>query len=112
MHNGAFVCLDDAIRHHVDVFESLANYSTERLDVGLHGPLGPVQPMLDRVHPLSGTPRALSDEEVRHITDFVRFALADPDAHPDRLRSLVPLMVPSGLTVHDFDFTVSAVDCF
>ncbi|MCH7992525.1 MAG: hypothetical protein IIC35_08925 [Gemmatimonadetes bacterium] len=112
MHNGAFVCLENAIRHHVDVFESLANYSTERLDVGLHGPLGPVQPMLDRVHPLSGTPRDLSDEEVRHITDFVRFALADPDAHPDRLRSLVPLTVPSGLAVHDFDFTVSAVDCF
>lgn len=111
MHNGAFVCLDEAIRHHTDVYESLASFTTEKLEASLRGPLGPAQPMLDRVHHLSKTPPDLTEEEILEITAFIRFALTDPDAHPERLRSLIPATVPSGLPVHDFDFDLPPNDC-
>jgi cytochrome c peroxidase len=111
MHNGAFLCLEDAIRHHTDVYASLDAYTTNRLDADLRGTPGPEQPMLDRIHHLSREPRNLSDEEIRQITAFVRFALADPRAHPSQLRALIPASVPSGLPVHEFDFDTPISDC-
>jgi len=111
MHNGAFLCLEDAIRHHTNVYESLATYSTDRLDTSLQGTLGPVQPMIDVIHAFSRTPRDLTEDEVGMIIDFVAHALTDPEAAPDRLRSLLPLSVPSGLPLHDFEFDAPRPDC-
>ena len=73
---------------------------------------GPVAPMLERIHNLSEEPRDLTEQEVRLITEFVRYGLSDPEAHPNRLRSLVPATVPSGRAVHDFDFDMPAPICF
>jgi cytochrome c peroxidase len=112
MHNGAFLCLEDAIRHHTDVYASLDTYTTVRLDQDLRGRLGPERPMIDRLHPIAAEPRDLSDEEIRQITAFVGRGLADPDARPSALRSLIPATVPSGLPVHEFDFDLPPRDCF
>lgn len=110
MHNGAFLCLEDAIRHHTDVYTSLENYSNTLLPESLRGPMGPVQPMLDRVHELSREPRDLTDQEFNDIVAFMH-ALSDPDAHPDRLADLVPASVPSGLPLQTFDFTQRPPSC-
>lgn len=111
MHNGAYQCLDEAIRHHLDVERMLVEYDTERLETAVRGSLGPMGPVMNRLHPLSRNPPAISDDEFRQIVAFVEFALSDPDAHPDRLRSLVPDRVPSGLPVHDFQFDAVQPSC-
>jgi cytochrome c peroxidase len=108
MHNGAYVCLSHAIRHHLDVFERVRSYRTDHLEPSLRGPLGPTEPVLARVHEFIRRPPKLSEEEFEQILAFVRDALTDPDAAPEALRSLVPASVPSGLPVHRFDFSASA----
>ncbi len=110
MHNGAYVCLEDAVRHHTDVYTSLDNYTNTILSPSLRGPMGPVQPMLDLVHELSAEPRELTDGDVEDLVAFMH-ALSDPDAHPDRLASIIPADVPSGLALQDFDFTRSQPSC-
>ena len=111
MHNGAFLCLDEAIRHHVNVYESLASYSPNALGASLQGTMGPAAPMIERLHRLAETPRNLTDDEIELITTFVRNALTDPDAAPEKLRHLIPTTVPSGLPVHRFDFETPKRDC-
>ena len=106
MHNGAYVCLDDAIRHHLEVYDQARSYTADRLDDALQASLGPLEPMLERVQNLIAVSERLPDDEFRQIVDFVRYALTDPGAHPDSLRSLLPASVPSGLPVHQFDFSV------
>jgi cytochrome c peroxidase len=110
MHNGAFLCLEDAIRHHVDPYESARNYTADRLEPSLQGPLGPIEPVLQRLHGFFENPRGFSEEEIGLLVAFVGEALTDPDASPEALRSLVPLSVPSGLPVHDFEFDLPSAD--
>lgn len=112
MHNGAYVCLSDAIRHHLDAVERVRDYTTGHLDPALRGPPGPAEPVLARLHEFIRRPPKLSEEEFRQVLAFVRDALTDPDAAPEALRSLVPARVPSGLPVHDFDFSArTGGDC-
>jgi len=111
MHNGAYACLDDAIRHHMRVTEALAAYPPTALDRSMRGPRGPSEPVLERLHELIRNPPAITDAELGSIIDFVEHGLTDPEAHPDRLRGLVPASVPSGLPVHDFEFDFRRPDC-
>jgi cytochrome c peroxidase len=110
MHNGAFVCLEDAIRHHQRMHESLETYSTTRLDPSLQAIPGPTSPMAEMAHEFSRTPIEMTDRELDQVTEFVR-ALSDPDASPEALRHLVPETVPSGLPVHRFDFDLPPASC-
>jgi cytochrome c peroxidase len=104
-HNGAFTRLEDAIRHHLDVRASARAYDPVRAGVAadLRGPIGPVEPVLARVDPLLATPKALTETEFRQLVEFVRYGLTDDRARPERLRSLIPLTVPSGRTVPKFE---------
>jgi cytochrome c peroxidase len=104
MHNGAFVRLEDAIRHHLDPYTSGRNYSPTDLDPDLQGPLGPIEPVLVRLDPLLQTPIPLSEEEFTQLVDFVRNALLDPRALPTHLQTLVPKDVPSGQPTLLFEF--------
>lgn len=110
MHNGAFLCLENVIRHHVDVYESLDNYTNVILPPSLRGEMGPVEPMLETIHLLSAEPRDLTDEEIDDLVAFMH-ALSDPDAHPDRLMSLIPSSVPSGLDLQTFEVRRSQPTC-
>jgi cytochrome c peroxidase len=103
-HNGAFTRLEDAIRHHLDVFTSARNYNLESagVDDDLRAPMGPIEPVLSRVDPILATPITLTDNEFRWLVDFVRNGLLDLRAKPDRLKRLIPRSVPSGLPVLEF----------
>jgi cytochrome c peroxidase len=104
MHNGAFVRLEDAIRHHLDPLTSARSYSPAALAPDLAGPLGPIEPVLDRLDPLLGKPLVLSDDEVAALVDFVGEGLLDPAARPERLRGLIPHALPSGRAPLTFQF--------
>ena len=103
-HNGAFTRLEDAVRHHLDVFASMRDYDpyTAGIDADLYAPLGPSEPVLARVDTVLSTPIALTDDEFRYLVDFVRDGLLDRRAQPESLRKLIPASVPSGLPVLDF----------
>jgi cytochrome c peroxidase len=104
MHNGAFLHLEDAIRHHLDPYTSARQYTPCDLPPDLQGPLGPIEPVLARLDPLLQTPIALTDAEFFQLVDFVRHGLLDPRILPERLQALVPQRVPSGSQTLDFAF--------
>jgi cytochrome c peroxidase len=103
-HNGAFVRLEDAVRHHLDVFASMRGYSPQAAGIAadLHAAPGPSEPVLARIDPLLATPVLLTDDEFSYLVDFVRHGLTDRRAEPERLRKLIPRSVPSGLPVLQF----------
>jgi cytochrome c peroxidase len=104
-HNGAFTTLEDAVRHHLDVFKSARGYSPSAAGVGpdLIAPMGPIEPVLERVDSLLSTPIVLSDEEFSQLVDFVRNGLLDKRAKPENLRKLIPRSLPSGFPVLRFE---------
>lgn len=104
MHNGAFVRLEDAIRYHLDAREGAKTYSTARLPADLQGPIGPSDPVLERLDGRLRQPVRLSADEFESLVDFVRDGLLDPAAAPHRLRRLVPETLPSGRRGFVFQF--------
>src|SRR5262247_3371906 len=104
-HNGAFTRLEDAVRHHLDVFTSARNYSPGAAGVApdLMAPMGPIEPVLARVDPILAAPINLTDEEFGQLVDFVRNGLLDQRAKPENLRKLIPKAVPSGFPVLSFE---------
>jgi cytochrome c peroxidase len=104
-HNGAFTRLDDAIRHHLDVFSSARSYNpvSARLDVDLTYRLGPIEPVLAKVDPVLATPLDLAPDEINNLIAFVRDGLTDPRATTQRLCGLIPDDVPSGFTGMRFE---------
>src|SRR5262245_36946647 len=104
-HNGAFTRLDDAIRHHLDVFSSARSYKpvSAGIDKDLTYRLGPIEPVLARVDPLLANPIDLSAEEFENLVAFVRDGLLDPRATKQNLCKLVPTAVPSGFPTMLFE---------
>lgn len=104
-HNGAFTRLDDAVRHHLDVFSSARSYNPNAagVDPDLTAPMGPIEEVLARVDPILATPINLTDDEFRQLVDFVRYGLLDQRAKPENLRKLIPSSVPSGFPVLRFE---------
>lgn len=104
-HNGAFTRLEDAVRHHLDVFTSARSYSpgAAGVDPDLTAPMGPIEPVLARVDPILATPINLTADEFRQLVDFVRNGLLDQRAKPENLRKLIPSSVPSGFPVLRFE---------
>lgn len=104
MHNGAFVRLEDAIRHHLDPVASARAYTPQLLAPDLRGPLGPIDPVLARLDPRVSTPTTLSDAEFADLVAFVRDGLLDTGARPAKLRTLIPNKVPSGRPTMTFEY--------
>jgi cytochrome c peroxidase len=104
-HNGAFTRLEDAVRHHLDVFKSARNYSRGAAGIAadLTAPMGPLEPVLARIDPILDIPIELTDEEFRQLVDFVRNGLLDQRAKPENLSKLIPRSVPSGFPVLRFE---------
>jgi len=105
MHNGAFTRLEDAVRHHLDVFISARTYNptVAGVDSDLAGPMGPIESVLTRVDDMLGAPTNLRDDEFRQLVDFVRKGLLDERAKPANLRKLIPRSVPSGFPMLRFE---------
>ena len=106
MHNGAFTHLEDAIRHHLNVIDSVSNYTpaSQNLPADLSSPLGPMAPVLARLDPALSTPIVLTESQFDQLLAFVSHGLLDPRAAPERLRRLVPHTVPSGRPMLVFEF--------
>jgi len=104
-HNGAFTRLEDAVRHHLNVFVSAQTYDPviAGVDADLTGASGPIAPILLRVDPLLAQPINLTDEEFRQLVAFIRYGLLDPKVRPENLRRFIPRSVPSGFPVLTFE---------
>lgn len=103
MHNGAYMFLEDAVRHHLDPETALRNYDpsvqlrgdfreTYKSDEAIYADL--ISTLDGRVQ----TTHDLSDAEVVQIMAFLQ-ALTSPSAVD--LSHLIPDSVPSGLPVRD-----------
>lgn len=103
-HNGAFTRLEDAIRHHLNVFESARGYSPADagVDLDLRHRLGPIEPVLSRLDSRLRDPIALNATEFADLVAFVRDGLLDERAKRENLCRLVPESVPSGSPVLQF----------
>ena len=97
-HNGAFTRLEDAIRHHLNVFSSARSYDpvVAGLDRDLTYRQGPIEPVLEKIDPLLAEPIELSETELFDLVAFVRGGLLDQRATKEKLCLLVPDSVPSG----------------
>ena len=104
-HNGAFTRLEDAVRHHLDVFTSARYYSPAAagVDADLTATMGPIEPVLERIDQILSTPIVLTEEEFSQLLDFVRNGLLDQRAKPENLRKQIPRSVPSGFPVLRFE---------
>jgi cytochrome c peroxidase len=104
-HNGAFTRLEDAIRHHLNVFESARRYNAiaAGVDSDLGDRLGPTEPVLARVDPLLARPIRLDAAEFRALVAFVRYGLLDERATRASLCALIPRSVPSGYPTMQFE---------
>ncbi len=111
MHNGAFVCMEDAVRHHMEMLASLERFDVGTLEPALRGTPGPWEPMVAVAHEISIDGVRLTDEGFEQLMVFLRNSLTDPDARPEQLRHLIPDEVPSGLPVHQFDFSAAPPNC-
>jgi cytochrome c peroxidase len=103
-HNGAFTRLEDAIRHHLDPYDSARSYDAKRagVDRDLRMRLGPIEAALDRLDPSLRTPVALERSELNDLVRFVAEGLLDERARKENLCRLVPARVPSGRPVLKF----------
>ena len=103
-HNGAFVRLDDAIRHHLNPRRSANGYAplAAGVDPDLAQRMGPIEPVLDRLDTRLAKPIGLSRREFSDLVAFVRDGLLDPRAKPRRACETVPDLVPSGIPVSVF----------
>jgi cytochrome c peroxidase len=104
-HNGAMSRLDDAIRHHLNVYESVNQYipKSAGIDRDLTHRMGPMEPVLQRVDALLATPIQLTRREFRDLVAFVRDGLLDDRARKENLCELIPLRVPSGFSTMKFE---------
>ena len=104
-HNGAMTRIEDAIYHHLDVFDSARSYDPKKagVDKDLRYRLGPIEPVLARVDPLLQTPIPLTGGEFQALVAFVRDALLDERATKQNLCPLIPDSVPSGYSTMIFE---------
>ena len=101
-HNGAYMVLEEVVRHHLDPESGLRDFdpsslpepfsNTVHMDEALHNE------MCETLDALVGEPRELSDKEIDQLMEFLN-ALTSPSAVD--LSHLVPESVPSGLPVYD-----------
>jgi cytochrome c peroxidase len=110
-HNGAFIRLEDAIQHHLNVYQSAHSYNPAKAGVpaDLAQRVGPIEPVLDRLDPLLRNPTELTPREFADLVSFVRDGLLDERAKAENLCNLVPAQVPSGLPVLQFEACLSGL---
>lgn len=96
-HNGCFTRLEDAIRHHLDVYDSAFSYDPKRAGVEpdlQH--LGPIEPVLMTLDQRLRRPIRLTSDEFEDLVAFVRDGLQDRRVRKKNLCALIPESVPSG----------------
>lgn len=101
-HNGAFTNLEEAIRHHLDAYDSARDYDPVAAGVDADlTELGPIEPVLALLDTRIDSPPSLTEDEIPIVT-FVGTGLLDTGALPSALCAYVPTEVPSGARVERF----------
>jgi len=104
MHNGAYVNLEDAIRHHFHPQKSLLEYDLEQLEPSLRASYKNDESVINKVlyslDPRLQTPKDFKDDEIK---DLVAFMEALTDSRALNLNSLIPKSVPSGLPIEEIN---------
>jgi cytochrome c peroxidase len=96
-HDGCFTQLEDAIRHHLDVYGSARSYDPKRAGVESHlRNVGPIEPVLMTLDPQLQTPILLTNDEFDDLLMFIRDGLQDKRVRKKSLCALIPESVPSG----------------
>ncbi len=101
-HNGAFDSLAGAIRHHLDVHDSLHKFNKLGLPSDCRNQTPVNEIVLTTLDSRMGQPVSLTNAELNALVAFVSNGLADPRASPVRLRQLIPTSLPSGRSVQTF----------
>jgi cytochrome c peroxidase len=102
-HNGSFTDLEEAIRHHLDAYDSARDYSPVAAGVDADlTELGPIEPVLAKLDTRIDNPPSLTDDEISDLVEFVRTGLLDTGASPTALCKYVPTAVPSGAPLEKF----------
>ncbi len=102
-HNGAFTDLEDAIRHHLDAYDSARNYDPVAAGVAADlTEVGPAEPMLALLASGIDNPPDLTDAEISDLVAFVGTGLLDSGTSATALCKYVPTAVPSGSRVDKF----------
>jgi cytochrome c peroxidase len=96
MHNGAYLSLEDAVRHHLDPATAYNDYDLQQLDPMLQDTYEYQSSVLLTLDPLVEEVIELSDDEFDDLMAFLR-ALSSPSAQLGC--ELMPDSVPSGLPV-------------
>ena len=106
-HNGSFISLTDALRHHLDALGMARFYDpvAEGVAADLTQNTGPIAPVLQRIDPALAQPVILTNAQFADLLAFLRDGLLDERALPENLAQLVPASVPSGLALHTFEST-------
>ena len=102
MHNGAYLNLEDAIRHHLDPAYALRNYNLNQLAPELResykGTGEVFQKVLKNLDPLVSTPVNLTEID---LDDMLAFMEALTDSSALNLGKWIPELLPSGLSVEE-----------
>jgi cytochrome c peroxidase len=106
-HNGSFIGLTDALRHHLDALRMAKSYHpvAEGVAADLTKNTGPIAPVLQRIDPALAQRVTLTDAQFADLLAFLRDGLLDERALPENLAQLIPTSVPSGLSLHTFEST-------
>lgn len=97
-HNGAFVKLEDAVRHHLDVLTSLRNYDAVKAGVApdLVSRTAPIENVSATLDPQLSKALTLTEREFADLVSFLRYGLLDERVKPGDMCKLVPDKLPSG----------------
>jgi cytochrome c peroxidase len=104
-HNGAFTRIEDAIRHHLDVKESVSHYNATEagVDTDLTYRVASPEAMLRTLDPQLTEPIRLNEREFHDLVKFVRDGLLDNRAGKRHLCRLIPESVPIGMPLLHFE---------
>ena len=101
-HNGAFLSLEAAIAHHLDVDRSLRQYDPAANALPADLSVGPFMGILHAgIDPRLRKAVRLDDQEVRDLVEFVRDGLFD--ARVLSFCDQLPASVPSGMPLQEFE---------
>lgn len=104
-HNGSFDDLRKAIVFHLDPIKNSKTYSPQLNGVpsDLFYKADDMPDVLKTVDPVLQNGVRLTEEEIQNLYLFVRNALFDEKASPEKMQALIPQKVPSGVPVAFFE---------
>ncbi|MEP6793099.1 MAG: cytochrome c peroxidase [Saprospiraceae bacterium] len=104
-HNGSFKDLKKAIRYHLDPTHNIDHYSPAANGVPSDLKYKPsdMPNVMVTIDPLLADGISLDEDEFEDVYHFVREALYDDRASPEKLQALIPVRVPSGVNLAHFE---------